>query len=322
MPFTDANNSLNDVLATKMQLILDQPMADLSGYLVNNDFEGDFFRVGATVNITKPDPSSVKVEVGTAKDDARLAGGDLKFEKSTLTIDKRAVYSFIVSDITNAEGKWNYESGGLDMAAQELRKAHNLEIANLVANDTTVKRIGTPAAPIEVADGDDLYKKVIVKMYSTLYNTGAITASGQVTFGSNPQQKKATRAGLIMPQEGYSELLTSKYFTDRSTVAADDRIETADIQRVLGMDVAIEPSLSQDAERKITVASLAADAFVIIAGTRNCVTKAGKVLRPESMRNKDRFATNYEGLEIYGMKVFSPESAVVAFVKIAAPAGA
>lgn len=316
MPFSNENNSLNDVLATKMQLILDQPMADLSGYLVNNDFEGDFFKVGATVNITKPDPSSVKVEVGEAKDDARLRGGDLEFKKSTLTIDKRAVYSFIVSDITNAEGKWNYESGGLDLAAQELRKAHNLEIANLIANDANIKRIGFPTDPIVVADGDDLYKKVIVKMYTALYNSGAITASGQVTFGSNPQEKKATRAGIIMPQEGYSELLTSKYFTDRSTVAADNKVETADIQRILGMDVAIEPSLSQTAKRKIEVESLTTDTFVIIAGTRNCVTKAGKVLRPEQMRNKDRFATNYEGLEIYGMKVFSPQSAVVAFVKI------
>ena len=54
----------------------------------------------------------------------------------------------------------------------------------------------------------------------------------------------------------------------------------------------------------------------LFAGTANTVTRAGKVLPPDKIRSMTRFADEYHGLEIYGEKVFSPESAVVAFIKL------
>lgn len=228
-------------------------------------------------------------------------------------------YGFLISDITNAEGKWAYESGALDVAAQKMRKTHNLDIANLIANDSTVPRLGTPAAPVEVTP-DEFYTNVLVKAYSTLFNNGAISADAQYTYGSNPQEQKRTAASVFFPMEGMELLLQSKYFTDRSTDKADEKVETANIGKVLGMDLAVEPSLSQKSERKITVSSLAADAFVVIAGTANCVTMAGKVLKPDKQRDVEKFADKYTGLEIYGRKVFNPKCAFVAFVKVKAAA--
>lgn len=316
----DTNNNPNNksyerALAAKMQLILDQPTSDIGAKLVNHDFEGDFFKLGDTVTIVKPDVSSVEVQVGDAMTDEKLAADDLEFTSQFMVIDKCARYAFLVSDVTKAEGKWNYESGGLDIAAQETRKKMNLELCNLIANDANITRLGTPAAPIACASVDDLYDKVIKKIYGKLYNEGAITADGTYTFGSNPQESKATSAGIFMPIEGIEMLLGSKYLTDRSTTAADDKVATANIKQVLGMDLGIEPALSQASARKITVASLADNTFVVIAGTMNTVTEAKKVLPPEKQRSHTRFADEFHGMTIYGRKVISPKSAVVAFVQ-------
>lgn len=304
-------------LATRMQLILDQPMSDITTKLVNHDFEGEFFKIGDTVSIVKPDVNAVTVSVGIAKTDNRLNATDLDFSKTTLQIDKSAKYAFLVSDITKAEGKWNYESGGLDAAAQEIRKAHNLEICNMIVNDVNVPKIGTPAVPITIQNADDLYEKVLVPMYLKLYEAGAITADGQVTFGANPQEAKATTAGLFVPADAFGLLLQSKYLTDRATTAADDKVATANIKQVLGMDIAIEPALKQTAARHITIQNAKDNGVMaIVAGTRNCVTKAGKVLPPDRFKSHTRFAEEFHGLEIYGQKVFEPEAAVVAYIEI------
>ena len=120
---------------------------------------------------------------------------------------------------------------------------------------------------------------------------------------------------LFMPTDGIAMLLQSKYLTDRSTTQADQKVETANVGKVLGMDVAIEPALSQSSAEKITVAELAAGAFVVVAGTSNTVTEASKVLPPEKFRSHTRFGDEFHGLEVYGRKVVEKDAAIVAFVK-------
>lgn len=331
IPNVGADKSMQEAMATKMQLILDQPMSDITTKLVNNDFEGDLFKIGDTVRIVKPDPASVEVELdeldgGAHPKDKRLDPADLKFTDTTLAIDKYAKYAFIISDITKAEGKWNYESGNLDVAAQKIRKAHNTEVAQLIATDANVVdaedrlNLGTAAAPLQLDTVDELYEKVLIPMHTILYDRGAITADGQVTYGSNAQEAKATAGAIFMPRRAYNAFLTSKYFAvDRGTTAADDKVATGNIAKVLGLEVNVEPCLDPKAKRHITVAGIADnDTLVIIAGTRNCVTRAGKVLPPENFRSKDFFATEYHGLELYGQKIVTPEAAVVAFVKMPA----
>lgn len=330
IPNVGQDKSMEVAMATKMQLVLDQPMSDITTKLVNNDFEGDFFKIGDTVSITKPDPASVEVELGNLDDgthakDARLEAPDLNFTKLTMAIDKYAKYAFVISDITKAEGKWNYESGNLDLAAQKIRKAHNTEVAQLLATDTGIVDaadrvgLGTAAAPLELATVDELYEKVLVPMHTILYDRGAITADGQVTYGANPEEGKQTAGAIFLPRRAYNAFLTSKYFTDRATEKADNKVETGDIAKVLGLGVNIEPALDQKAKRHITVAGIKDnDTLVIIAGTKNAVTRAGKVLPPDSFRSHERFATEYHGLEVYGQKVITPEAAVVAFVKMPA----
>lgn len=369
---TQGDQSMEVALSTKMQLILDQPMADVDSGLTNRDFENDFFKIGDTVAIVKPDVNSLTIEFGKANggigpvfgsigdgtaevttpggkpgysnSDARLLPGNVRFEKNLMTIDKFTKYAFYVSDITKAEGKWNYESGNLDAVAQEIRKRHNLETCQLVvdhngqaaavadvgaiptvasgtvvttATSTTTNTTSTALDPIVVKNGDELYEKVIVPMYAQLYDAGAITADGQITYGSNSQQSKATYGKIFMPTKAYTTLLLSKYLEDRSTVAADEKVATGKMKMLMGLDVAVEPSLNPNAKRHITLPAAAdSNVFVIIAGTRNLVTKAGKVLPPEKFRSHKFFADEYHGMEIYGKKVVEPSAACIAFVKI------
>ena len=341
IPNVGQDPSMEVALATKMQLVLDQPMSDISTKLVNKDFEGDFFKIGDTVSIVKPVPESIAVEIGELngnvlasnsdnvgqvgkQKDERLVATDASFTKTTLQIDKYAKYAFILSDITKAESKWNYESGNLDLAAQQMRKMHNVLTAQAIVTNEEIREqqvteglnLGTPAAPIELANADELYEKILVPMHSALYDRGCITADGQITYGSNPQEGKATKGAMFLPAKAYNCFLTSKYFTDRSTTAADDKVATANIAKVLGLEVNVEPALDPKAKRHVEVAGIAEGALIIVAGTSNCVTRANKVLTPDSFRSHTRFGTEFHGLEIFGEKVFTPEAAVVAYVKL------
>lgn len=335
IPNVGADKSMHEAMAAKMQLVLEQPKSDITTKLVNNDFEGEFFRIGDTVAICKPDPESVAVELGeldtgTHPKDDRLDVTDVKFaDQRILKIDKYAKYAFIISDITKAEGKWNYESGNLDLAAQKIRNAHNTEVCQLLATDADVIAqqttegldivLGTKAAPIQLANADELYEKILVQMHSVLYDRGAITADGQVTYGSNPQEAKQTAGAIFLPRRAYNAFLTSKYFTERSTEKADNKVENGNIAKVLGLEVNVEPCLDQKAKRHITVTDIVDDdTLVIVAGTRNAVTRAGKVLPPDSFRSTKRFGTEFHGLEIYGQEIATKEAVVVAFVKMPA----
>ena len=332
------DKSMEVALATKMQLILDQPMTDVSTGLVNRDFEGDFFKIGDTVAIVKPDISTLAIEFGTISGetgsngrggatgyntkDARLEPTNVSFSKQTMTIDKFTKYAFVISDLTELEGRWNYESGNLDAVASEIRKRHNRETLKLVLEDNNVEaleingRQSTASAPEQLVSGDDIYEQVIVPMFAKLYNNGAITADGQITYGSNSQQGKSTHACLYVPTEVYTKLLLSKYLQDRATVAADEKVESGKVKTIMGFDIMIEPSLDKKAARPVDVTGLAQGGLCIVAGTRNAVTRAGKVLPPDKFRSHKYFADEYHGMEIYAEKVIEPKAVVKAFITL------
>lgn len=335
IPQVGGDQSMEVAMATKMQLVLDQPMSDISTKLVNHDFEGEFFKIGDTVSIVKPSLDSVNVELGslnftatlrdqtteTRTDDRRIPCNDVRFSKMTMVIDKFAKYAFIISDITKAEGKWNYESGNLDIAAYRIRKAHNLEICQMLTDALgtgAVTRLNSGNA-ITVQNGDELYENVLLEMHTELYDAGAITADGQVTYGSNPQEGKQTKGAIFLPKALYNEFLKSKYFTDRSTSAADDKVATGNVAKVLGLDVEIEPALAPVSVadgKHVVISQVAPNTYVIVAGTANAITKAGKVLAPDSFRSHTRYGTEFHGLEIYNQQIVTPEAAVVALVTL------
>lgn len=335
------DQSMEIALATKLQAELQQPMADVESALVNRDFEGDFFKLGDSVAIAKPDISAITIKTGkisvlnqpgkplvdgsdltagTYNDkDARCIPENLRFTKSIMVIDTYKKYAFYVSDVTKTEGKWNYESLGLALTSRKMRREHNQEVIQAVVNNASVPTVGTAANPITVANGDELYKNVILPIFSKLYNNGAITADGQITYGSNPETGHATHGAVFVPTAVYTALLASSFLQDRSTVAADEKVESGKFKTLMGLDFAIEPSLdldNADISEKITVENAAEGTMVIVAGTKNLVTRAGKVLPPEKIRSHRFFADEFHGMEIYGETVQEPKAGVVAYVKL------
>ena len=104
------NNSYEVALAQKLHLQLTQPMSDIQTKLTNRDFEGDFFKIGDTVTIVKPDIESIAVRVGAVTDDRMDLSKDIDFsEKMTLKIDKssRYVSSFLMLMKQKANGTMN-----------------------------------------------------------------------------------------------------------------------------------------------------------------------------------------------------------------------
>ena len=172
----------------------------------------------------------------------------------------------------------------------------------------------TAGNPVVVANGDDVYEKVIIPIFTSLYNAGAITADGQITYGSNAQEGKATYGCVYVSTKLYTMLLTSKYLQDRSTVAADEKVKTGKVKTVMGLDISIEPSLDPDADEAVNTG--AATVHAVIAGTRNLVTRASKVLPPEKFRSHEFFADEYHGCEIYAEEVAQPKAGCVGFVSI------
>lgn len=321
-----ADGTYNDygiALATKLQMQLRQPSTDVTSLLCNEDFKGDFFRIGDTVKIVKPKVDSITVLDGEKTSD-RPTVNQLDFDAGTMKIDRRMAYAFQVEDIQEAEGSWEYVSAASDIAAQNMRVTHNIRTLDLILTDTdiiaksTALGLGTKAAPLELTP-ETIYSEAALKSFLALRTNGAIGADGKYTYGSNPEQPKRTAATMFVPQEGMQLLLTSPFVTDRPTVAADEAIRTGGYKEILGLGIEFEPALSKASEEHCeNLNDAGAGVFAIVIGTADTVTRAGKVFKPETMRDKDKFADNYYGLEIYGEKVVSPKSCVVIWAKIAA----
>lgn len=316
-------NDYGIALATKLQMQLKQPMSDVTSLLCNEDFQGDFFRIGDTVKITKPSVDTINITDG-AKSCDRPELDELDFTADTMAVDRTMKYGFKVCDIQEAEGRWEYVSAATDIAAQKMRVKHNLRTMDLILADATIKAnstklgLGTPEAPLELTP-ETVYSEAALKAFLALRANGAIGADGKYTYGSNPEQPKRTAATMFLPQEGMQLLLTSPYVTDRPTSSADEAIRTGGYKEILGLAIEFEPALSRTSKDHVSAfdSVVDEDVFPIVVGTADTVTRASKVLRPDTFRNVDEYADNYYGLEIYGEKVVSPDSCVVIWAKIA-----
>lgn len=325
------DKSMEVALATKLQLDLQTPQQDVTTYFTNQDFAGDFFKIGDTVSIVKPDVDSVNVQVQTINQgqDARLTPSNMNFSKQIMVIDTAMKYAFYLSDLQKVEGKWSYESLNLAAVANKMRRTHNLNtlakiLSRTAAQDELVPALdglGTPSAPVQKATGDLIFEGVIVPMYTKLYTAGAITPEGKVSYGSNATQGQSTRAAVFVTPKVYEKLLLSRYIADRQADVGDEYVKTGVIKTIMNMDIVVEPSLDLTnaeipAKDRVTLADAGDGCQAIVAGTRNLVTRAGKVLPPEKFRSHEFFADECHGIEIYGERVIEPKAGVVAFISL------
>lgn len=311
----------NIFIADELHLQLAQQKCDVQDQLVNRDYEGDFFRTGDTVKVVAIDPNSVRVVIG-AKDDAKPALDLLKFENDMMVIDKSAKYGFQISVYDRVEDKWNHESALTAMVATKMREAHNLETIEMILQNDNIPHIGTIANPITLtadADGNlgPALFRLVNAMKTHLKKTGAIDSNATYSFGANATTPLRGTAGLFIPPVLYRELLNSQY--TRVDDVTEDVIRNGKYEKFAGFLLNECPELQGDDAVSATVLKAGDNTPAICAmimGTKNLVTRASKVLPAVKQEDAVNFRTNYTGLEIYGERVVSPESGVIAFIAL------
>lgn len=311
----------NIVLADMLNLQLGQIQCDVTDQLVNNDYEGDFFKEGDTVKVVAIDPNSIKVVVG-AKDVVKPALDGLEFKSATLTIDKSIKYGFKINDLQRFEDAWNHEAASGAIAGRKMREAHNLEALELILKNKDIARFGSIASPIDLASGGadpaQTLFSLVNAMKSHLKANGALDSNAQYEYGSNKTTPIRATAGLFVAPEIYTALLNSQY--RRVDDVTEDVIRAGKYEKFAGfiLNECYELSMDSNIHVNIDVSDAPANTKIgfIVMGTKNTVTRAAKVLPPEKQRSISEFADLYYGWEIYGQMVAVPESCVVAIVKL------
>lgn len=309
-------------LADMMQLELGRKTTDVLDQLTNTDFQGDFFRIGDTVQVVGVNPNSIKVVEGD-KDDLRPTLNKLAFTMNTMTIDKERKFGFQIKDLERIEDKWNHESAAHALAARKMREADARGVLELIATNDKIRVIGlnNPINLATVGGGSVATGmfKLVNRMKSELKKVGALDQAVQYTFGTNKTVPLRGTASLFLAPTLYRELLNSQ--VTRVDDVMEDVIQNGKYEKYLGFLLNEAPEL--DPTEPTALAALAAiqpaapsttKVGLVIMGTKNAVTRANKVLPPEKMRDYVHFADNYYGREIFGQMVACADAVIVARV--------
>lgn len=318
-------------LASKMQLELEVKSTDVLDQLVNKDFEGDFFNIGDTVKVVSIDPNSIKVFDGD-KNDMRPKLDHLAFGQNTMTIDRIKGTAFQIKDLDRLEDRWNHESAAHALAARQLRRFACLDVLNLITDitmtgttitGTKVGLIGTFANPaVDLSDasltpeqkGNSIYR-LLNAMKQYLNTTGAVNGEAY-SYGTNPTVEYRGTASLFVPPSVHTALLNAQYV--RYDDVTEDVIKNGKYEKIAGLLLNSTPELDGTYATHVKALDIPTegDFGIIILGTKNTVTRAGKVLPPEKMRDYTKFADNYYAREIYGRMIACPEACVMAIIKL------
>lgn len=302
-------------LADMMQLQLGQKETDVLDQLVNNDFEGKFFAIGDTVQVVAINPNSIKVVEGD-KNDVRPTLDALSFSMNTMTIDKQRAYAFQIKDLERLEDRWNHESAAHALAARKMRQAACIDVLELITTNNQVAHIGDTTTPVDLtAEGVDPGKKLFAlvnRMLEYLNTTGAVDGK-EYTYGTNKTVPMRGTPSLFLAPGIHRILLDSQY--TRVDDVTEDVIRNGKYEKFNGCLLNAAPALDSEYGVHVSLLDDKSNIGIIVLGTKNAVTRAGKVLPPEKMRDYVKFADNYYGREIYGRMIASAESVIYAVVK-------
>lgn len=210
--------------------------------------------------------------------------------------------------------------------------AHTVVIPrNIFANEST-----DPASP-----ANELFR-IVNAIRMQLERTGATDRDGAYSFGSNGQAELRTSAGLFIGPELKLELLNKQYL--RVDDVTEGVIKEGKYEKFGGFILNQANELSTTSEKCCpqlaalrdylqkhdssgntvgtpgtgSVLALGDHLVAIVAGTKNLVTRASRVLPIEKLRSEVERATKYDCMEIYGEMVAVPQAGVVVICKLPA----
>lgn len=310
-------------LADMIALALGQKETDVLDQLTNEDFVGDFFAIGDTVQVVAIDPNSIKV-VKSGKDDVRPTLDKVAFSMRTMTIDSEYKYGFQIKDLERLEDRWNHEAAAHALAARQMRRANGLDVLELITTTDTIATLGTPASPINLTvngttpltpmeQGNKIFR--LVNAMKEYLRTKGVIDGDAYNFGANKTVPLRGTVSLFVAPTVHNTLLNCQYV--REDDVTEDVIRNGKYEKFAGCLLNSAPALDVTYGEHVSVLNGAEANAILIMGTKNLVTRATKVLPPEKMRDYVHFADNYYGREIYGQVIATPEAGIVAFVKVA-----
>lgn len=333
------------MLTDKLAIALGEKLADVQDQLVNNDYEKKFFEWGDTVKVVAIDPNSIVIEARDFKNSLRPMLNGLSYRESTMTINKSLAGGFKIDDLTKIEQLWNEETAKTAIEARKMRETHNLKTLDLILANPDIPSLGKSAPiniftktvgvnTVELDPAKELFR-IVNSLQMQLERSGATDRDGAYSFGSNQTAELRTNAGLFIAPELKLELLNSQY--TRVDDVTEGVIRDGKYEKFAGFILNQANELSttsnkccseliklRDYYRTHTSEGVAVQAgnasaiigendeiCAIVAGTKNLVTRASRVLPVEKMRSREEFATEYSFMEIYGEMVAVPQAGVV-----------
>lgn len=273
--------------------------------MTNNDYEGEIKNFGDTVRITTPNAEAVAIGEGVVPDTSSVYP-----EQLILTIDKSKNFQFKFNDVEQAQSQFNMIEGYMSIGNQKMLDIVNLELEQAIVDAALageVTLLGTATTPL--ATTYDTVNNVFNKIKRTLVDNKALSASGFYTFKGNQEQSLQLQPVVTMPPAMYEGLMNSNKLT-HPTTAGDDILYKGIAGQIAGMKIFQDTNIS-----KVNVPSLAADSYVVIAGTKMGMTFAEQFSKVEKIRDPQTFADIGRALYLYGYKITNPKSLVVALVK-------
>lgn len=280
-------------------------LTDFKNNMTNNDWEGEIKNFGDTVRITTPNADAVAIGEGIVPDTSNVYP-----EQIIMTIDKTKNFQFKFNDVEQAQSQFNMIEGYMSIGNEKMLDEVNLELEQAVVDAAvagTVTKIGTAAAPI--ATTFDTVNNLFNQIKRRLTEQKAITAAGFYTFKGNAEQSLQLQPVVTMSPAMYEGLMNSNKLT-HPTVAGDDVLYKGIAGQIAGLKIFQDTNLGN-----LTIAGLAQDAEVIIAGTKMGMTFAEQYSKVEKFRDPQTFSDIGRALYLYGYKITNPKSLVVAFAK-------
>jgi hypothetical protein len=275
----------------------------------NTDYEGEIKSKGDTVVIrTKP-----KI---TIKD--YLADGLLTVERPSsniveLKIDKGKYFNLILDDVMEIQSDLNMMNMWSDDAAQQFKIVVDTEVLKSMLGQAAAENKGTLAGAISLnvnlgVTGTPL--QVVARNPTAVAGkieiVDLLVRLGQVLDEQNiPEQGRwVVLPAWISSQIKMSELRDASLTGDSASILRNGRLGMVDrftlyVSNLLPSGVA---------------AGLAANEWVIYAGTQHALTFASQINNVETLRSEMTFGQLLRGLQVYGYKVLDGKALAQAIV--------
>lgn len=282
----------------------------------NKEWEGEIRNQGDTVTISIPDPANVKVAFGTNIQDVCPVANGVEPSKTSLTINNLATYMLKFSDVNQVQSQFNLLDGYNAIAMQKLGDGKDAQVMQDILTDTTVGRVGTPQAPVNVTK-DNIYEQ-LVDIRMTLMSNGALNGDGFYSFRGNNEEMEFLKPVFTCDPTIYGLMLKSNQLT-HPTAQGDDIINRGEKYEMAGFEIDVNTVLNNavattgDKDNEIVITGLKDKTHVAIAATKMGVTYANQLTKVEKIRDPQCFADIVRGLELYGWLIVHPEAIVACY---------